>query len=83
MKMVVIIVALMALVFAAISANAQTRPSAGGGMSIAEFELRAKGDDKGADRIARARCFSGVGACSEKFAAQRARAIRRAHAQGN
>ena len=71
----------MALVFAGISANAQTRSAATSGMGGAESALRAKGNIKGADRVARARCFSGIGACSEKYAAQRAQAMKRARAQ--
>jgi len=82
MKAVVIIAALMGLLFAAISANAQSRTSAGAGMGSAEAVLRAKGNISGADRIARAKCFSGIGPCSEKYAAQRARAMKRSHAQG-
>jgi hypothetical protein len=73
MKIVIIVAAVMALVFAAISANAQTQSAATSGMGGAEQALLAKGNAKGADRIARAKCFSGTGACNEKYGAQRAR----------
>ena len=42
MKMVVIIAALMALVFAAISANARTQPAGTSGMGDSETVLHAK-----------------------------------------
>ncbi|HEY4981078.1 MAG TPA: hypothetical protein VII24_03840 [Pseudolabrys sp.] len=41
-------------------------------MSGAESVLRAKGDVTSADRIERAKCFSGTGACTGKYAVQRA-----------
>ena len=47
--------------------HAQTR-SATTGMGGAEAVLKARGDTRGADRIARARCLSGIGACTGKYA---------------
>lgn len=41
-------------------------------MSGAESVLRAKGDVTSADRIERAKCFSGTGACTGKYVVQRA-----------
>jgi hypothetical protein len=52
--------------------------SAKSGMGGAEAALIAKGNVKGADRIARAKCFSGTGACNAKYGALKARAQARA-----
>ena len=70
----IIIMATLAIL-SATTANAQQRPAAASGMSGAEGALLAKGNVKGADRIARARCFSGMGACNAKYAKQRAQAM--------
>ena len=81
MKTYVIVTALAALALTSLPAGAQTGGAAGSGINGAESVLRAKGDAKGADRIARARCFSGIGRCTPKFAGQRARAMKRAKAK--
>jgi opacity protein-like surface antigen len=83
MKTFMIASTLICLAFAPAAANAQTQPAASAGMGGAESALRAKGNVKGADRIARAKCFSGMGACSGKYAAQREQASKRARAQEN
>ena len=75
MKTIIMLAAMASLAFAAVPAVAQNQQGAKEpGMSGAEDVLRARGNIKGADRIARAKCFSGVGACTPKYAAQRAKA---------
>lgn len=60
--------ALAALTVTAAPTFAQTKSSATTGMGGAEQVLRERGNVKGADRIARARCLSGLGACTGKHA---------------
>jgi hypothetical protein len=74
MKTFMIIGTIAALAFATMPASAENMGSAKSGMGSAEAALIAKGNVKGADRIARAKCFSGTGACNAKYGALRARA---------
>lgn len=78
MKTFIVIGTLAAFAFAALPANAENLGSAKSGMGGAEAALIAKGNVKGADRIARAKCFSGTGVCNAKYGALKARAQARA-----
>ena len=67
--MSIALLALLAVTFtvSATPGLAQTR-SATTGMGGAEDVLKARGDERGANRIARARCLSGLGRCTGKYA---------------
>lgn len=78
MKTFMMIGTLAVLAFAVAPAGAENFSSAKSGMGSAEAALAAKGNIKGADRIARAKCFSGTGPCNAKYGAMRARAQTRA-----
>jgi hypothetical protein len=69
MKTLIIVVAIASLALPVASASAQNRSGAAtNGMGSADSTLRARGDVKGAERIERAECFSGLGVCNQKDA---------------
>ena len=67
MSIVLLALSALALTVPATPVLAQSR-SATGGMGGAEEVLKSRGDTRGVDRVARARCFSGIGACTGKYA---------------